>query len=435
MRAVDLIRKKREGQALVETEIEWLVRAVADGSLPDYQAAAWLMAVLWRGLEPDETAWLTLAMARSGECLDLADLEGPRVDKHSTGGVGDKTSLVVAPLVAACGGIVPMISGRGLGHTGGTLDKLEAIPGFRVRLTPDEVKATLRRAGCVIAGQTERMVPADRRLYALRDVTATIESVPLITASIMSKKVAEGIDALVLDVKAGRGAFMKTAADAGRLAASLVATGRAAGIRTEALVTRMDAPIGRTVGHAVEVLEAVDALRGRGPEDLSALCRRLAERMIVLAGLEADDAAAARRVDAALESGRAFERFLTMVEAQGGDPRLLERAGGLEVAQGVAAAEAPGDGVLATLDAELVGRAALALGAGRDLADDPVDPAVGVRVLVRPGEPVRAGQPVLELLHRDGRGLDAARALAGKAITVEETQAAPPALVLDHVTA
>src|SRR5689334_21234838 len=304
MRAVDIIRKKRDGLSLARAEVEAFVRAATYGTWPDYQLSALLMAIVLRGMTGEETAWLTAAMANSGAILDLSDIPGPKVDKHSTGGVGDKTSLILAPLAAACGVIVPMMSGRGLGHTGGTLDKLEAIPGFRVNLTVAEFPHVLKAVGAAMIGQTAEVAPADRKLYALRDVTATVESIPLITASILSKKVAEGIQALVMDVKCGRGAFMKRRDDARRLAVSLVANGRANGLRTEALLTAMDAPLGRAVGNALEVQECIDTLKGHGPPDLEALSVELAARMVRLGGQAADGRAAEAKVRDALTSGR-----------------------------------------------------------------------------------------------------------------------------------
>src|SRR5919197_1422275 len=296
MRAVDLIRTKRDGGYLDRPALEWFVGGVTDGSLPDYQASALLMAILLRGMSREETAALTDAMVRSGVRMTYAEIDGVPVDKHSTGGVGDKTSLILAPLVAACGGHVPMMSGRGLGHTGGTLDKLESIPGFRTALSLDELRVALRTIRCALIGQTSEIAPADRKLYALRDVTGTVESIPLISASIMSKKIAEGIGGLVLDVKCGDGAFMKTEADARRLAESLVSIGEAAGVRTEALLTRMDAPLGGAVGNALEIIEAVETLKGRGPDDVESLSVELAARLLVVAGLESDGAKAAARV-------------------------------------------------------------------------------------------------------------------------------------------
>src|SRR5438034_6568568 len=307
MRAVDVIMKKRDGGALSRDEIRFFVQGVTAGTLPDYQASALLMAVLLRGMTAEETAWLTDAMVHSGVRVDLSDIPGKKVDKHSTGGVGDKTSLILAPLAAACGVVVPMMSGRGLGHTGGTLDKLESIPGFRVDLSLDEMKAALARTGCAMIGQTAQIAPADKQLYALRDVTGTVESIPLISASIMSKKIAEGIDALVLDVKTGSGAFMKTEADSRRLAESLVSIGNASGVRTEAVITRMDAPLGRAVGNALEVIECVEVLKGRGPKDLTDVSVDLTARMLVLGAAATDRPSAAAKVREAIASGAGLE--------------------------------------------------------------------------------------------------------------------------------
>ncbi|MDO8836417.1 MAG: thymidine phosphorylase, partial [Vicinamibacterales bacterium] len=363
MRAVDVIRKKRDGKALDRQEIDGFVAGTTDGSWPDYQISALLMAIVLRGMSDEETAWLTEAMARSGSRFDLSALRGAKVDKHSTGGVGDKTSLILAPLAAACGVIVPMMSGRGLGHTGGTLDKLEAIPGFRVDLSASDIVKALADVGCVIVGQTRDVAPADRRLYRLRDVTATVESIPLITASIMSKKLAEGTDALILDVKVGRGAFMKSEDEARQLARAMVQAGHLAGVRTEALLTRMDAPLGRAVGNALEVIEAIETLRGQGPRDLTLLSVLLAARMVHAAGLAADHADAERQVRTALESGAGLERFRRMVARQGGDPGVVDEPARLPLAQGRELIRAPRAGYVTGLDAMAVGRAAAALGA------------------------------------------------------------------------
>src|SRR5499427_8492756 len=321
MRAVDIILSKREGRSLTRDEIRFFVDGVTSGSLPDYQASALLMAILLRGMTPDETAWLTDAMVHSGARVDLGEIPGVKVDKHSTGGVGDKTSLILAPVAAACGVPVPMMSGRGLGHTGGTLDKLEAIPGFRVNLSLDEMKAALAKTRCAMLGQTAQIAPADKKLYALRDVTGTVESIPLISASIMSKKIAEGIDALVLDVKTGSGAFMKTERASRRLAESLVSIGNASGVKTEAVITDMDVPLGRAVGNALEVIECLEVLKGRGPQDLTDVSVELTSRMLVLGGAARDRAAADVRVREALRSGAGLERFRRIVEHQGGDLR------------------------------------------------------------------------------------------------------------------
>ena len=433
MRAVDLIRKKRDGGVLDRDEIGFLIAGLASGTVPDYQAAALLMAIVLRGMTSAEAAWLTEAMVASGERMDLSGLPGPTADKHSTGGVGDKTSLIVAPLVAACGVRVPMMSGRGLGHTGGTLDKLEAIPGFRTALSIAEFRSIVERVGCVIAGQSEALVPADRTLYALRDVTATVESIPLISASIMSKKIAEGVEALVLDVKCGRGSFMRTESDAVRLAESLVAIGNGNGVRTEALVTAMDAPLGRAVGNALEVVEAIDTLAGRGPDDVRELSVALASRMIVLAGAAPDLPRAEARATGALASGAALEKLREMIAAQGGEPRVVDDPGRLPAAPHRARLPAPHDGVVRELDAGAIGHAAVLLGAGRSRMDEAVDPAVGLVILRAAGERVKAGEAVLELHFRHHESLAAAMTVAAGAIAVAETPAAPSRLVLCEV--
>jgi pyrimidine-nucleoside phosphorylase len=428
MRAVDIIMKKRDGGALDRAEIAFFVDGVTSGALPDYQASALLMAILLRGMTRDETAWLTDAMVRSGVRIDLHDLPGAKVDKHSTGGVGDKTSIVVAPVAAACGLQVPMMSGRGLGHTGGTLDKLEAIPGFRVNLTLEEMKAALQKTGCAMLGQTAQIAPADKKLYALRDVTGTVESIPLISASIMSKKIAEGIDALVLDVKTGSGAFMKTEADSRRLAESLVAIGNASGVRTEAVITAMDAPLGCAVGNVLEVIECVEVLKGGGPPDLVEVTLELTARMLVLGQVAADQAEAVQRVRAAISSGDGLERLQRIVANQGGDPRVIEEPARLPAAPGRHFVRAGHSGYVTKVDAELVGRASVALGAGRDRVEDAIDATVGILVRAKPGTPVSASDPVLEIHFREQSRLDAALLLAELAVEVGD--APPPAAPL-----
>ncbi len=433
MRAVDIILKKRDGGALTREEIDLFVAGVTNGTLPDYQASALLMAIVLRGMTHEETAWLTDAMVHSGIRADLSAVPGVKVDKHSTGGVGDKTSLILAPLAAACGVPVPMMSGRGLGHTGGTLDKLEAIPGFRVDLSLDQMKAALVRTGCAMIGQTSQIAPADKKLYALRDVTGTVESIPLISASIMSKKIAEGIDALVLDVKTGSGAFMKTAADSRRLAESLVAIGNASGVRTEAIVTAMDSPLGRAVGNALEVIECFEVLKGRGPSDLIDVSVELAARMLVLGRVAGDRAEGERRVRAAIASGEGLERFRRIIETQGGDPRVVDDYARLPAAPERHIVSAERAGFVTKMDAELIGRASVALGAGRDRVSDPVDAAVGLLVHAKPGDEVHPGDPLLDIHYRDRSRLDLALALTAGAIELGDVRPAVGPLVVGEV--
>ena len=402
---VDLIRAKRDGQVLADGEIRWLIDAYTSGEIADEQMSALLMAIYFRGLDPAELRSWTASMIDSGERLDLSAVPAPTVDKHSTGGVGDKVSLVLAPLVASCGAAVPQLSGRGLGHTGGTLDKLESIPGWRAELSTAELISVLRTAGCVICAAGQGLAPADRRLYALRDVTGTVESIPLIASSIMSKKIAEGTAALVLDVKVGTGAFMRDIGDARLLAQTMVTLGAEHGVRTTALLTRMDTPLGLAVGNAVEVEEAVATLAGGGPPDLAEVTLALAAEMLALAGLAPVSAAPA----AALADGRALDRYRAMIRAQGGDPDApLPRAAHAEL---VTAAES---GWLRRLDARGVGVAAWRLGAGRARKEDPVSAAAGVICLAKPGDRVERGQPLLELRGDTGSRFASARdALAG----------------------
>jgi pyrimidine-nucleoside phosphorylase len=433
MLAVDLIRRKRDGGALDRAAIDYFVASVTDGSLPDYQASALLMAILLRGMTAEETAWLTDAMVRSGVRMAFGALDAVPVDKHSTGGVGDKTSLILAPLAVACGAVVPMMSGRGLGHTGGTLDKLEAIPGFRTNLSLDEFKTAIATVRCALIGQTSEIAPADKRLYALRDVTGTVESIPLISASIMSKKIAEGIGALVLDVKTGSGAFMKTLDDSRALARSLVSIGLASGVRTEALITRMDAPLGRMVGNATEVIESIDVLKGKGPADLEELSVLLAARMLVTAGLASDEPDALTRVRKALSSGAGVEVFRKIIEHQGGDPRVIDDYTHLPEAPDETIVPAARTGVVQSIEAESIGRAAVALGAGRARLDDVIDPGVGIRIAAHVGERVNRGDPVVILRHRGERGLGPARALIESAIGIGDAAVDRLPLVVDRV--
>jgi pyrimidine-nucleoside phosphorylase len=433
MRAVDIIRKKRDRLGLAGDEVEAFARAAADGSWPDYQLSALLMAIFLNGMSADETAALTAAMAGNGTRYRWDDVPGPKVDKHSTGGVGDKTSLVLAPLAAACGVVVPMMSGRGLGHSGGTLDKLEAIPGFRVGLEEHELRAALKAVGVGMIGQTARVAPADRTLYALRDVTGTVESIPLITASILSKKLAEGIDALVMDVKAGRGAFMKNREQARALARSIVDVGNANGVRTEALITAMAVPLGRTVGNALEVIECIETLKGRGPKDLEDLSVTLAARMVRLAGLAKTDAEAEARVRTALTGGAGLEKLRQIVAQQGGDSRIVDDYAGFAKAPYRMTIEAERAGYVTDLDAERIGVGAMMLGAGRSRAEDAVDPAVGVMIRAHVGEPVRAGDTILEVYYRDDESLAAALPALRGAVTVGDSPPTVADLILEEV--
>jgi len=415
MRMVDVIRKKRSGAELSREEIRFVVEGVVSGAIPDYQTSAWLMAVCFAGMSDRETAELTLAMADSGDRVDLSAIRGVKVDKHSTGGVGDKATLILGPMVAACGVPVAKMSGRGLGHTGGTIDKLEAIPGFRTELDRERFFAQVNEIGVSVIGQSGNIAPADKKLYALRDVTGTVESIPLIASSVMSKKIAAGADAILLDVKFGSGAFMKTPEDARALARAMVAIGREVGRRTVAAITDMDQPLGRAVGNALEVREAIGVLRGEGPDDLRELCLELGGHMLVLGGQAEDAAGARRRLEAALASGAALEKFTALVKAQGGDPAVAERPESLlpqaKLRLPVAAAA---DGYVHGIDAESVGLAAMRLGAGRAAKDDAIDYAVGVELVRKRGERVRAGD-TLAYLHAQEDGAtagEAARLLA-----------------------
>jgi pyrimidine-nucleoside phosphorylase len=433
MRAVDIIIKKRDGGALTREEISFFVSGVTEGTWPEYQASSLLMAIVLRGMTPQETAWLTDAMVKSGIRVDLSRIPGIKVDKHSTGGVGDKTSLILAPVAAACGLPVPMMSGRGLGHTGGTLDKLEAIPGFSVRLSLDEMLRALEKTGCAMIGQTDQIAPADRKLYALRDVTGTIESIPLISASIMSKKIAEGIDALVLDVKTGSGAFMKTEADSRRLAESLVAIGNASGVKTQALITDMDAPLGRAVGNSLEVIECIEAMRGQGPADLMEVTMALTVPLLVLGRVAGTPAEARRLAQKAIDSGTALDTFRRIVEVQGGDPHVVDDVSRLPSVKQRHLVQATRSGYVSRMDAELIGRASVALGAGRDRVDDTVDPAVGILVNVKPGAKVSAGETVLEVIYRDKGKLDPALDLIKRAIVIKDKPPARRPLIVGEV--
>lgn len=430
-----VIEKKRDGGTLEAGEIRAFIEGFTSGAIPEYQMSALAMAIYFRGMTPDETAVLTEAMMRSGDLVTFESWPRPTADKHSTGGIGDKLSLMIGPLAAAAGLAVPMISGRGLGITGGTLDKLESIPGYDTRLTTEAFKRVVGEVGCSIIGQTDRLAPADKKLYALRDVTGTVPSIPLITASIMSKKLAEGADTLVFDVKCGRAAFMRTLDDARALAQSLIRVGRALNRKMGALITDMEQPLGRTAGNAVEVAEAIETLRGAGPADTRLLTVELTALMCERAGVYADRATARRDLEARLDDGRALEVFRRMVAAQGGDARVIDEPQRLPQPGAAVDVCAARGGTVSFVDAQRIGRVVLQLGGGRTATTDAIDPAAGIDRLVQAGEAVERGQPLMRLLAKD-----AARAAAlvpQAAEAVELAQGAVPArrLILEEVRA
>ena len=426
MNIVNLISKKRDGGELSPDEIGALTAGYVSGEVPDYQMSAWAMAVYLRGMTVAETAALTEHMLHSGVTLQWPAGEAPKVDKHSTGGIGDKVSLPLAPLLACCDVMVPMISGRGLGATGGTLDKLESIPGFRTNLSTDEMQAVCRRVGCVISGATADLVPADRKLYALRDVSGTVPSIPLITASIMSKKLAEGLDALVLDVKHGSGAFMKTLDQARELARSMVNTGRRMGVPTTALVTDMNQPLGRLAGNAVEVNESIDALQGNAPTDLMDVTLELGAELLVLAKREATLEAARARLQHAVNSGAGLEKFRQMVAAQGGD---LDAPRPVAPAQDV---ESRREGFITAIDTEQLGRVIIELGGGRKRLRDRLDLSVGLEMLVRLGDEVAAGQPLVRIFAKPDTAERVQPDLLA-AMTIGDNRVEPPPLIVERI--
>ncbi|HYL29557.1 MAG TPA: thymidine phosphorylase [Gemmatimonadales bacterium] len=434
MVVTSLIERKRDGVALDPAEWRALVDDYVAGRVPDYQVSALLMAVVWRGLSTDELAALTDAMIASGDRLRFEGLGRPVLDKHSTGGVGDKVSLVLAPMVASCGVAVPMMSGRGLGHTGGTLDKLESIPGFRTGLALREIEAQIQRLGCAMIGQTPEIAPADRKLYALRDVTGTVESIPLISASIMSKKLAEGLGGLVLDVKTGSGAFIPGRDRAIELARTMIGLGETRSCPTVALLTAMDRPLGRACGCALEVEEALQGLGGEGPDDLMEVTYALGVEMLLLAGVEHDPVGARRRLEKAIASGQALETFRRVVEAQGGDPMVIDDPGILPQADAVEVFRSPATGTVASVDPRIIGRAVVALGGGRNTLADAVDPTVGFVITVKPGDKVKAGQPLASVFARDAAGIALGLDALARAITTEG-EPAPLPLVSHRITA
>jgi pyrimidine-nucleoside phosphorylase len=430
MHVTDLIRRKRDGVELKPEEIEFLVDGYTRDQIPDYQISAWLMAVLLRGMNQAELAALTGAMLNSGQVLDFSDLPAATVDKHSTGGVGDKTSLVLAPVVAAGGLFVPMISGRGLGHTGGTLDKLESIPGFNVNLSTAEFRRVLQACGAAMIGQTAEIAPADKKIYALRDVTGTVESPYLICASIMSKKLAEGIDALVLDVKTGSGAFMKSEQDAAFLAGLMVETGQRMGKRMTALITDMNQPLGRAVGNSLEVIECIEVLNGRGPDDLRELCLVLSAWMFLLGRRVASLEEGKKLAQELIINGKAREKFREMIRLHGGEPRVLDDPGLLPKTKQQAVAASPSAGYVTAIMCEQIGTACVLLGGGREKKEDSVDPAVGIMVHKKLGDQVAAGEPLCTIHYNSTERLERARPLVLGAYTISaEPLAQKPPLV------
>ena len=430
IRVPAILEKKRDGHALSKSEIDFLITGYTKGEVPDYQMAAFAMAVFFRGMTDVETTDLTRAMLYSGEVLDLTELDGPKVDKHSTGGVGDKTSLILAPLVAACGAYVPMISGRALAHSGGTLDKLESIPGFRVGLSLDEFRATLRKHRVSFIGQTKEIAPADKKLYALRDVTATVPCLPLITASIMGKKLSEGIDALILDVKTGDGAFMQRYEDSIALAERMVAIGKGMGKRVAAVITDMNEPTGLMIGNSLEIEESIQALRGGGPKDLVYLSVELAAWMLVLTRLQPDLEAGRTKIREALASGAGLEIFKRVIEAQGGDPRVCDDPSLLPHAANRREIRAESSGYLKEAACRAIGEASMLLGAGRDTVADAIDPGVGIVLGRKVGDAVDRGDLLATLHYNDEPRLDRALARLNGAFVVSSDPVVRPPLVL-----
>ena len=433
MTPYELIKAKRDGKTLAPSDIAEFVDGYTEGEIPDYQMSALLMAIFFRGLEAEELGAWAKAMLESGDVLDLSDIPGVKVDKHSTGGVGDKISLSLAPLAAACGVVVPMISGRGLGHTGGTLDKLQSIPGFRVDITVDQYRRLVREVGAALIGKTDQLAPADKKLYALRDVTATMESIPLIASSIMSKKLAEGIDALVLDVKVGSGAFMKTLEDARALAKTMISIGSQMGRKVTALITDMDQPLGRAVGNALEVVEAVEMLRGRAPADYTEITLALTAEMLVLGGEAKDEAEARVKLLESIKSGAALEQLKQIISAQAGDPESVEDYARLPTASSTTEVPAPASGFVTKIDCEAVGLAAVALGAGRATTDSEIDPAVGFTLHKKVGEAVTAGEPMVRIHFNDSAKVEDVRARLLAAYQVGPEAPAPRPLVIERL--
>lgn len=434
MKTVDLIRKKRDGEKLSREEIQFLIDGYVGGEIPDYQVSALLMAVYFKGMDDEETAILTDIMANSGTMLDLSKMKGFPVDKHSTGGVGDTTSLVLIPLLAAAGLTVAKLSGRSLGHTGGTIDKLESIPGFRTDLSREEFLSLVERTGLALADHTEDMVPADRLLYELRDVTSTVDSLPLIVSSIMSKKIAGGARGIVIDVKTGSGAFLKKLEDSRHLAQALVAIGVHLGRKISALITDMSQPLGYMVGNALEVREAIDTLQGHGPQDLEDLCCALGAELVLFSGELSDHSEATEHLRKLLHDGSALEKFVQMVKNQGGNPAVVDDLNLLPTASKQIEVPAPQTGIVANLDALSIGRAANLLGAGRFTKDDVIDPAVGIEVVRKVGEHVNKGEPLAILHVNSEANLEQAKQMVVQAYTIADDEVNAPKLIVERVT-
>ncbi len=433
MNAVELIERKRDGGVLRADEIKWFITSYTNDTVADYQMSAMAMAIFINGLEPGELAAWTEAMLHSGDVLDFSDIDAPIADKHSTGGVGDKVSIPLGPMVAVCGVAIPMMSGRGLGHTGGTLDKLESIPGFTTGLDPETFRKVLDKTGLVLAGQSETLVPADRKLYALRDASGTVASIPLISSSIMSKKLAEGLDALVLDVKFGSGAFMTDIDRARELAETMVGIGKSHGVDTVALLTDMNTPLGRQVGNANEIAESIEVLRGEGPDDLTEVTMELGIQMLLQTGVAADADAARSDLQRCIDDGTALEKFMEVVEAQGGDPAAIENPDLLPSTGKHWTIEAKQPGFVSTCDARTVGVAGMRLGAGRARKEDTIDPAVGITILAKPGDEVEIGTPLAVLEYRHQARLDEALRILENSWTISEVPPAPVPLILDLI--
>lgn len=433
MRTVDIIKKKRDGFSLTKEEIEFVIKGVTEGTIPDYQISALLMAIYFRGMNREEVHWWTYYMLHSGEQVDLSHIKEPKIDKHSTGGVGDKVSLALAPLVASSGIKVPMISGRGLGHTGGTLDKLESIPGFKVDIPIPQFVRIIERVGVCMIGQTKELTPADRKLYALRDVTATVDSIPLIAGSIMSKKLASGIEGLVLDVKVGKGAFMKTIEEAERLASTLVEIGKSSGKKVIALLTDMNQPLGCMIGNALEAKEAIDLLWDRAPQDLTTVTLELSARMLLLGNKAQNIEEAKTILKELIRTGKAREKMKEMISAQGGEPKVVEDYSLLPKASNIYQLQSWEEGYIAEIDAELVGISAMLLGAGRAKVDDIIDPAVGIELKYKVGDKVRKGDIIAKIHYNNKEKLEESLKFLKRAYKFSEEEVPPCKLIIKEI--